>query len=150
MIGLGKTYELCLSGDIIDAQEALRLGMLNYVVPPEELMPATMKLAHKIANKAPIAVRLIKEALRRSLKLPYEEFDSWHNFAFQFCRNLRIIRKGQKHSLRNVNPILKDVNYRNGNKNCCGGLNICTKRLSTKKERESQLLPSTARSHECW
>jgi len=57
----------------IDAQEALRLGLVNKVVPGPEVMPTAMKMAEKISQNAPLAVRVAKEAVIRGLSLPLEE-----------------------------------------------------------------------------
>jgi len=61
----GKTQatELILTGGIIDAEEALRIGLVNRVVPPEDLMSASEEFAGKIIRNSPIAVRVAMEAL---------------------------------------------------------------------------------------
>jgi len=73
LVGLARAYELILSGDIIDAAEAERIGMVNKVVPHAQLGEATAAFAKKIAAQAPLAQRLAKEALRvgLNLNLPY-------------------------------------------------------------------------------
>ena len=64
LIGEGRAMEMCLSGDMIDAETAYRFGLLNHVFPAEQLEDETMKLAGKIAEKAPIALQLTKEAVK--------------------------------------------------------------------------------------
>jgi enoyl-CoA hydratase len=61
LIGLRKAMELLLTGDMISAEEAERLGLVNKVVPAEELLAASMELARKITKKSP----LVSEALKR-------------------------------------------------------------------------------------
>ena len=85
LVGLAKAYELLLTTDIIDAEEALRIGLVNKVVPHEELMPATLELAAKIAGKPPLAVRLTKEGIRRSMNIPVEQWKEWYSFAQRYC-----------------------------------------------------------------
>lgn len=68
-----KAMEILLTGDRIDAQEAWRLGLVNYVVPQAKLMEKTTELAETIAANGPIAVRKIKEAVRRTSGRPLEE-----------------------------------------------------------------------------
>src|SRR5205823_10257656 len=61
LIGEGKAMEMILSGAIVDAQEAYQLGLVNQVVPADQLETKTMELANRIAEKSPIALRLAKE-----------------------------------------------------------------------------------------
>ncbi|MDY3292927.1 MAG: enoyl-CoA hydratase-related protein, partial [Candidatus Egerieousia sp.] len=65
LIGMGKAKELIYTADIIDAAEAYRIGLVNHVYEPEALMEEAMKMAEKIASKAPIAVKNSKEAINR-------------------------------------------------------------------------------------
>lgn len=66
LVGVGKAKELCFTGDIIDAQEALRLGLVNKVVPLDKLEETTMELARKIANKSPLMLQYIKRSINMS------------------------------------------------------------------------------------
>lgn len=69
MIGFGRAMEMVLTGDFIDAQEAYRIGLVNKVVPKDDLMEAVKKMAEKIASKAPLAIQCAKEAVNRSLEV---------------------------------------------------------------------------------
>lgn len=62
-----QAMELMLTGDMIDAQKALQLGLLNYVVPGPEVLPLAQKLAQRIAMNAPVAVSEIKKTAVESL-----------------------------------------------------------------------------------
>jgi enoyl-CoA hydratase len=64
LIGEGRAMEIVLTGDMIDAQTALNFGLVNHVYPAAELEAKTMDLAKKIAEKAPIALQLSKEAVK--------------------------------------------------------------------------------------
>ena len=68
-----KAMEILLTGNRIDAQEAWRLGLINYVVPQENLIAKAEELAAAIAANGPVAVRKIKEAVRRCSGRPFEE-----------------------------------------------------------------------------
>ncbi len=67
LVGAAKALELFWTGDLIDAREALRIGLVNRVVPDAELMTATRALAEKIAAAPPLSVRYIKRAVYQGL-----------------------------------------------------------------------------------
>jgi enoyl-CoA hydratase len=64
LIGEGRSMEMILTGGMIDAETALRFGLVNHVFPAGELFDRTMEIARKIAEKAPIALQLCKEAVK--------------------------------------------------------------------------------------
>jgi len=72
-LGRKKTLEMVLAGDIISAGEAEKLGLINKVVPPEELEAATMKLAAKLAKKSPLALQIGKTGIYGMSELPYHQ-----------------------------------------------------------------------------
>jgi E-phenylitaconyl-CoA hydratase len=72
-IGLPKALELIITGARIDAQAALRYGLVSQVLPLPELMPRVMELAELICQNGPIAVRLAKEAACRGSEMTLEE-----------------------------------------------------------------------------
>lgn len=73
LIGEGKSMEMILTGDMIDAETALKLGLVNHVYSAEELEENTMKLAKKIASKSPIALQMAKEAVKTASKSNLDE-----------------------------------------------------------------------------
>jgi enoyl-CoA hydratase len=73
LVGEGRAMELCLTGDMIGADEAHRIGLVNRVVEPEQLIPAARELAAKILAKGPIAVRMCLEAIHRGMSMPLAE-----------------------------------------------------------------------------
>lgn len=64
LVGEGRSMEMVLTGDMIDAATAEKFGLVNHVYPADQLEAETMKLAEKIAQKAPIALQLSKEAVK--------------------------------------------------------------------------------------
>lgn len=66
LVGIGRAKEMIFTGDQIDAQEAYRIGLVNHVVPQQELMDTCIRLAKKIASRASFAVRLAKSAVNTS------------------------------------------------------------------------------------
>lgn len=65
IVGKGRAMELVLTGDIIGAEQAERIGLISRAVPLEELLPATNEYARKIAGKGPLAVRLAKAVINQ-------------------------------------------------------------------------------------
>src|SRR5208337_4174781 len=68
-----KAMEILLTGNRIDANEAYRIGLVNYVMPPDKVMEKAEELAATIAQNGPLAVRKIKEAVERCSGMPYKE-----------------------------------------------------------------------------
>lgn len=73
LVGAGIAKEMIYTARNMKADEALRIGLVNAVYAPDELMPAAMKLANKIAKNAPIAVRLSKKMINDGLAMPIDE-----------------------------------------------------------------------------
>ena len=73
ILGRKKTLEMVLTGDMIGAREAERLGLVNRVVPDDQLEAATMELAEKLAAKSPLALRIGKEGINRLQDVPYHQ-----------------------------------------------------------------------------
>jgi enoyl-CoA hydratase len=69
-VGIGRARELCFTGDIIDANEALRIGLVNAVVPHAELMTKVKETAAKIATKGPLAIAQCKRTILRGADVP--------------------------------------------------------------------------------
>src|SRR5919197_3516788 len=70
LVGRGKALEMILTGARIPADEALRIGLVERVVPAGESLKAAAELARTIAAKAPVALRYAKEAVVKGLELP--------------------------------------------------------------------------------
>ena len=73
LIGLADALYLLYTADIIDANEALRLKLVQRIVEPEELISETMKLAKNIASKGPKSVKLIKKVTREGFNMTFKE-----------------------------------------------------------------------------
>lgn len=73
VVGVGMAKQLVYSATNIKADEALRIGLVNAVYAPDQLMDAARKLAGKIASNAPIAVRNCKRAINEGIELPITE-----------------------------------------------------------------------------
>ena len=77
LVGREKASELLFTGEVIDAAEALRIGLVGRVVPHDELLPSAMALADKIAANPPLAVAELKAGLRRALDPDWNELGAW-------------------------------------------------------------------------
>jgi enoyl-CoA hydratase len=73
LCGKGVAHELCLTGEMITAEEAQRIGLVNHTYEPAELLPATEALAKKIIANAPLAVKYAMEAIERGVEMSQEE-----------------------------------------------------------------------------
>src|SRR5580700_3002059 len=73
LCGKGVAQELCLTGEMISAEEALRIGLVNHVYDPAELLAAAEALAKKIVANAPLAVKFTMEAIDRGTEMPLAE-----------------------------------------------------------------------------
>jgi len=73
IIGAGRAMEWLLTGDVFDADEALRVGLVNKVVPQDALLDAAAAMANRIADNAPLAVQAIKETVIRAQGLTVAE-----------------------------------------------------------------------------
>jgi enoyl-CoA hydratase/carnithine racemase len=70
LVPMGAALEIMMSGDLIDAKEAYRIGLVNQVVPQAELMSAATKMAERFMDCAPLAVRAIKETVMKAKDIP--------------------------------------------------------------------------------
>src|SRR5262245_26839829 len=94
LVGMAKACELIFTGEMIDAPEALRLGIVNAVYAPEELMPAAHELARKIAAGPPVAIRLAKRALYHSEETDLRGALEFETFAQNICSETEDAREG--------------------------------------------------------
>ena len=85
IVGMAHALRLVLTGDIIGADEALRMGLVHEVVPGDALDARTLAMATLIASKGPLAVRAAKEATRAALDLPLEEGRQLEMALFDRC-----------------------------------------------------------------
>jgi len=70
IVGVARAREICMTGDVLDAEAALRLGLVNAIVPHAELLPKVRGVAAKIASKAPLAIASVKRTILRGVDAP--------------------------------------------------------------------------------
>jgi enoyl-CoA hydratase len=107
IIGTGRALELLLSGDQIAADEALRIGLVNRVVPPADLMAEARKLAAVLAAKAPIAVRYVLEAVYKGVEMPFPQAEVFEATLFGLVASTDDMREGTKAFLEKRKPEFK-------------------------------------------
>jgi enoyl-CoA hydratase len=96
LCGKGAAHELCLTGEMISADEAQRIGLVNHVYEPADLLPAAEAMARKIIEKAPLAVKYCMEAIERGMEMPQEEGLFLEATLFGVCCATEDMREGTK------------------------------------------------------
>jgi enoyl-CoA hydratase len=85
LVGLGHALRLILTGDMIGAAEAKEIGLVEMVFPPDELRARTLELAARMAGMSPLTLKVAKEAVRMSQRLPIEEGILYERDLFCLC-----------------------------------------------------------------
>jgi len=85
LVGTGMSKQLIFTGDMIDAEEALRIGLVNKIVQPEKLIEEVKLLAKRIADNAPIAVKLCKMAINRGMQMDIDTALNCESEVFGEC-----------------------------------------------------------------
>jgi enoyl-CoA hydratase len=85
IVGLGHALRLILTGEMITAEDALRLGLVAEVTSPEALLDRAIALGELIASKSPVAIAAAKEATRAAMSLPLDEGLRLETALFQLC-----------------------------------------------------------------
>jgi 2-(1,2-epoxy-1,2-dihydrophenyl)acetyl-CoA isomerase len=96
VVGIAKACELIFTGDVIDAEEAFKLGIVNALAQPEELMAKTYELARKIASGPPIAIRLAKRAIYHNQEVDLRAGLEYETYAQNLCRETEDSKEGVK------------------------------------------------------
>jgi 2-(1,2-epoxy-1,2-dihydrophenyl)acetyl-CoA isomerase len=109
LIGMSKSLELMWTGDIIDAQEALRLGMVNKVVPHEQLMKVAKEFAARIAEGPSVAIELTKKSVYNRLNSDFESQLYYETYAQNMCSGTEDFQEGVKSFLEKRKPKFKGV-----------------------------------------
>ncbi|MDO5096174.1 MAG: enoyl-CoA hydratase-related protein [Peptostreptococcaceae bacterium] len=104
IVGIGKAKELIFSGNIIDAQEAYRIGLVEQLAEPDELLNVATELANKIASNAKTAVRYAKEAINRGLQTDIDTGIDIEVALFALCFATEDQKEGMKAFLEKRNP----------------------------------------------
>jgi enoyl-CoA hydratase len=85
LVGVAKAKEMIFTGDMVDAQTAHSIGLVNQVVPADQLMNVCMELANKIASKGPTAVKMAKKVINQGIQARLEEGSAYETRDFAEC-----------------------------------------------------------------
>ena len=107
LVGEGRSMEMILTGDMIDAATAERFGLVNHVYPAAELEAKTLELAGKIAEKAPIALQLCKEAVKFASRSNLDEGLRREVDLFAICFSTEDKQEGVAAFLEKRKPVFK-------------------------------------------
>ena len=107
LVGEGKAMEMILTGDMIDAQTALNLGLVNHVFSAEELEEKTFAIANKIAEKSPIALQIAKEAVKLASRSNLDEGLRREVDLFAICFSSEDKEEGVSAFLEKRKPVFK-------------------------------------------
>ena len=104
LVGTSKAYEMMITGDMIDADEALRIGLVNKVVSHEILAESTREYALSLAKGAPIPIRLIKKALFSGTNATVQSAIEYESFAQSLCFESKDFPEGVKAFMEKRSP----------------------------------------------
>ena len=107
LVGIAKAKELIYTGDMIDAWEAEKIGLINKVVEPEQLMTEVLALANRIAEKAPLAVRYAKMAINRGVETDVDTGTQIEADLFGLCFASEDQKEGMGAFLEKRKPIFQ-------------------------------------------
>jgi enoyl-CoA hydratase len=96
LCGKGMAHELILTGEMVTAEEAYRIGLVNHVTEPEDLLASAESIARKIIANAPLAVKFAMEAIERGMEMPQEEGFFLEATLFSLCCATDDMREGTR------------------------------------------------------
>lgn len=104
LLGKGKAFELVCSGERIGAAEAERIGLVNKVVPADQLMSTAVEMARKIASRSPVAVRAAIEVINSGADMPFEDGQVLEATVFGLLCASEDMKEGMKAFLEKRTP----------------------------------------------
>ncbi len=104
LVGVSKAKEMIMLGDVITAEQALKIGLVHQVVGAEQLMATAVGLAKKLAQKAPIALAMAKRSIQRSIGSDIEDGLEYELNCFAHCFSTQDQKEGMKAFLEKRPP----------------------------------------------
>lgn len=108
LVGEGMAKEMIYTGDMIDAAEALRIGLVNHVVPQEMLMDYCRKMAGRILSRAPLAVRFSKQAINEGMQTDIDRGLTIEADLFGICFSTEDQKEGMTAFIEKRKPEFKE------------------------------------------
>lgn len=94
LVGRGRALQLILTGEMVGAEEAARIGLVNEVLPPDELLPRARTLLEKVLENGPLAVAFALDAVQRGLDLPADDALAVESDLFGLLAGTEDMREG--------------------------------------------------------
>jgi 2-(1,2-epoxy-1,2-dihydrophenyl)acetyl-CoA isomerase len=107
IVGISKALELMYTGEMVEAQEALAIGLVSQVVPADDLMPTAMALAERIAKGPPIAIELTKRLAYRGWPGAVESQSEYEEYFQRLCAESEDAQEGVRSFLEKREPVFK-------------------------------------------
>jgi enoyl-CoA hydratase/carnithine racemase len=107
IVGVAKALEIIWTGDIFDAQQALSLGYVSRVLPPEKLMEETRAFARKLADGPAVAIQLAKRLVYRSLQVPEDAALDLAQSAMVIAQSTEDAKEGPRAFVEKRKPVFK-------------------------------------------
>src|SRR6266446_2990386 len=96
LVGKGRALELLLTGEMVDAQEALRIGLVNKVVPKEKLLAEAEAVLRKMLGNGPVSLRFSLEAVNAGLEIPFGEAQAFEATLFGLICTTEDMKEGTR------------------------------------------------------
>jgi enoyl-CoA hydratase len=107
LVGRGKAMEMILTGTQIDAREAHRIGLVNLVVPPDELLPRSIAMARTISSMSQVAVRMALKSINIVEEVPFGDGERLEASLFGVCCGTEDFQEGTRAFLEKRKPVFK-------------------------------------------
>ncbi|MCD9121101.1 enoyl-CoA hydratase/isomerase family protein [Cupriavidus sp. UGS-1] len=107
LVGVGIAKELMLTGDHIDAERALTIGLVNHVVPPDALLPTALAMAGRMAANAPLALRYVKHAIDLGMQVGIDAGLEYERYAAALVVSSEDRREGMRAFIEKRKPVFR-------------------------------------------